>query len=256
MSGALPVDTLPLSLSAAAIPVPGDRESDVMMAVSLPQTATISQAPSGAAGRSLQGSLLAAAFDTRLKLRGEQRRAFRLPPYTADGDARDVVATLRLPPGTYQIRVAVGTPSGTGSVFADLDVPDVSRQALSIAGMFVRRSAETSSASPARAASAIPGVPAATRLFERSSHVAFWGRLLQQARPPARAEVTVAILTQAGARVLDVVDEFRPGPPGPSEADYEFDLPLSRLSPGDYVLDIDVRMASHSAHWSSSFTVH
>ena len=164
---------------------------------------------------------------------------------------------LELPPGRYQVRVAsYDTISGNvGSVIHDLEVPDFSRETLSLSGL-VLTSVFGSMTATARLDEALrtvlPAAPAALRTFPQNDEVAFFAEMYanQSSTGPYTVDVQARVHSDEGttlfehAQVFDSRDERNANRAFP----YSVRVPLSKLRPGAYVFTVNAESSlGHTA---------
>jgi hypothetical protein len=201
-----------------------------------------------------------AAFSADGKPGGAAQQTSTLPPIAALGGRQPVVnlpTHLELPPGDYEIRVAVADPlrGRVASVFQQVSVPTFGRAPLSLSGIAIEMAAggfETGSLAD------VPVSPITERTFSRADHVrAAFEAYQGTQRSDAIVAVTVR-LTIADAHGKTVHEEsvsltaesFQA-----RRARLRLGLPLDRLEPGDYALSIEVRTAKETSGRALRFTV-
>ena len=158
-----------------------------------------------------------------------------------------LITEMTLPPGRYQLRAAGGSKTGrAGSVIADLEIPDFSKEEFVLSGIAV-----TSTGSP-DTTTVIPGsnplndvfrTPiTASRDFDRSESLTLYAEAYEQGtRPPHIVDFTVDLRNEAGT-VLSrfTAQKSSKDVSGPAKA-YGFiaPMPLDDLQPGTYTLHIE-----------------
>jgi hypothetical protein len=154
-------------------------------------------------------------------------------PGAAPADAAGGKITFQAPPGPLQIRLTVEGAAGQtiDSDFRDVVVPDYAKveTLLSVPAIYRARTQRDINLIAADANAR----PSTAREFSRTErlHVRF------QAYVPGggAAAPTARLLNRGGSRMADVV--VKPAPArGPS--DFDADVPLASLPPGDYILEI------------------
>ena len=157
---------------------------------------------------------------------------------------------LNVPPGKYQLRVAAHDPgSGSvGSVLYDLEVPDFTKERLSISGLVLTSAAAMTAVPTARPDAelrmALPGPPVAARTFAQNDQLAIFVDVYDNDLTPVhKVDITTSLIADSG-RVVFKNDEER------STADLEgkpggfgigTTLALSDFDPGLYVLKVEAR---------------
>ncbi len=175
-------------------------------------------------------------------------------------DEYDLLMTLPVKPGRYEIRAAVhnATLDRNGSVYADVVVPDFSKAPLSLTGVIV-------SAKPARVAAPYfateaisPSVPTTRRVFRQADHVTAYLRAYQ-------GKVDVFAPVQVEIRILDdhdnvISNETQTLAPDDFSkkaraADVNYTLPASNLAPGNYLLTFEASAGTNKARRDVRFSV-
>jgi hypothetical protein len=167
-----------------------------------------------------------------------------IEPAAGDVVRYDVLSHFALTPGRYEIRFnATSTfADASGSVYADLEVPDLRRAAISVPGIslgYVTEGPRTDDL-----ASIMSVVPTTAREFTPADRVRALVRVFQG------GEAAVAPVTMT-ARILGsdstepvtqtaVIDAASFA--NARAADYELDLPFDRLAPGLHLLSISASL--------------
>jgi hypothetical protein len=140
--------------------------------------------------------------------------------------------------------VAAETDGQAGSLFTDLEIPDVSKEKLSLSGVIVGHPGR---GDRARAADALqlPVQPTVSRTFQRGDDVAVFLRAYQGGKSaPVPVSVRMTILDDRGVSQVEDARVLRPDQFGADRAaDVDVALPLARLIPGEYLLTIEVTLA-------------
>ena len=123
------------------------------------------------------------AYDMQARSRASERLNVRLAtrPGLAEDVRYTVLSRLTLEPGRYQLRLAARSAGlgKSGSVYCDLDVPDVSKAALSLSGVMLEVTPSISAAPKGRLSSLIPIVPTVQRDFVADEQVGAFVRVYQ-----------------------------------------------------------------------------
>jgi len=154
----------------------------------------------------------------------------------------DLLATLTLKPGRYNIRAATFSKEReiAGSVYTDVTIPDFEKDPLSLSGAVV-------SVSPGRAAlpanefgSWLPVAPTTTRALATNDSASVFLRIYTPAdRGEAAVSLGAEIRNSSDEVVFKKSDSLTPMSAGPvRSADYILRLPLATLAPGQYVVSI------------------
>jgi VWFA-related protein len=158
-------------------------------------------------------------------------------------------SAFEVPPGRYQVRVAAATEGGQrGSAIYDLEVPDFTREAVSMSGLAI------TSAAAARAPTArgndplrelLPGPPVTNRVFDRQDVVTVFAEFYENMRdaPPHQFEINTTLSVEGGRVVFEDFDtrssaELQGATGG---FGHRVDIPLSLYEPGLYVLRVSGR---------------
>jgi VWFA-related protein len=162
-----------------------------------------------------------------------------LQPAGGDETRVDIRRRLALAPGRYQLRLNVRSTrlNRGGSVYADLEVPDVARASLSLSGI-VLGAVDDGDASNAALAGVIPLVPTTARDFAPGDALQSFVRVFQGGAAPASGvTVTTEIFDAANTPHFSETKDL------PAEAfaaarsaGFQVVLPLDRLTAGPYLL--------------------
>ncbi|HEY6359455.1 MAG TPA: VWA domain-containing protein [Vicinamibacterales bacterium] len=195
-----------------------------------------------------------ATTDREGKPRGGGRHAVDLtlkPETLAQTKERGlrVVSQVDLPPGRYQLRVAVGEEGGrAGSVLYDLEVPDFYRGPLTMSGVAVTSalSRQTPTVLPKNPlADFLPGPPTTAREFSRDDELALFAEFYENApgAPPHRMDITTTLRDSTGRVVTQNTDERSSTELQGKQGGYGYSarLPLKTLEPGVYVVRVEGR---------------
>jgi VWFA-related protein len=245
----LPLPDLPLQLHASVVPAPGRREAWVIVTSGLLQSADFAAE---------HVTVLTAAFDTGATERARHRQSFDLPARAAASGTwqYDVHARFLLRPGRYEIRVAAESRDRRGTVMKSVDVPDFAAAPLSQSSVLIERTPAIAIQMDATREIA-PIVPTSARVFRRAERVSLFVRVSQGGKTPlSRVSMTTRIVNARDAIAFeqrdDLSDErFAAGRAG----DYRLDLPLGRLEPGDYLLQVDAIAGERTSSRDARFTV-
>ena len=164
---------------------------------------------------------------------------------TPDATGRyEVPFRLVINPGRCQLRAGVA-PAGqpTASVYADVDVPDFSRQGLSVSGLVLRAARSTRSDA---LTNLLSFVPTTRRTFTHGDDISAFLRVYPSQEESPRPPVMVTAL------VVDEGNQYMmlPGPEIESPASqregtgYSFKLPVQTLPPGEYMLFVETASES------------
>jgi len=169
-----------------------------------------------------------------------------------------VVDRLDVPPGRHQIRFAVHQPNGkTGSVVADVEVPDYAKTPLTLSGVALASAQSAGDRALLRdqpLETILGGAPTARRRFARGDVIAAYVEAYAGAGTRIEdVQLMAALETSAGRRVraLPVVPIVRES----GRIAVTARVPLADVSRGDYVLDIEARTTRHTVNRKVPFSV-
>jgi hypothetical protein len=171
----------------------------------------------------------------------------------------DAVARLDLRPGKYEIRVAGEhrDAARSGSVYTYVEVPDFSKEPLSLSGV-VLQSGATRLATPRDVFETItPIVPTSRREFLRTETVSVFARVyLGDETPPASVATRVRVVDTASKTVFGGTTTLAAAEFGEERStELKLDVPLQRLPPGEYLLTIEATLGKNTARRDVRFTV-
>ena len=229
----LPSGTLPLQVSVAPFAARNGKQAVVVVTTSVRRPVTSTHTTE-------RWKIHTAAFDpSSLKERAAQRQSIEaaLRP-NATGERRfEIQSRLALRPGRYEIRSAAEVPSAAGGVLTQVEIPDFAKARLSLSGLvlgFARTGDQD------RLAELLPIVPTTIRAFPHSSRVAAFLRVYQGGDGPllpVRMRLRIV-----DARMHAAIEEsmtLEPSKFGARRAaDCAFQLPLSKLLEGEYLLSL------------------
>lgn len=170
------------------------------------------------------------------------KKELKLPPATSDEMRYDVYQKLTLAPGRYQVRLnATSTALGkSSSVYADIDVPDFTRPAVSATAVLLGTKPGDAPRTDLLAP-ILPIVPTSARDFSPNEPVVAFLRVFQGgANPLVPITVTTQVLDTTDSKILDTKTTLAAEAfdPAVRSAPFEVALPLSGLAHGPYLLSI------------------
>jgi hypothetical protein len=167
----------------------------------------------------------------------------------------EVSSRLQLKTGRHEIRVAAEDPERhlIGSVYTYVEVPDFAKEPISMSGVVLG----TRPSEPGHAFHDLtPVAPTTRREFARADHVTAFVRAYQAEKDdPLPVTITTHIVDSLNRTVFEAKTPLPADPPARS-ADYRFELPLSSLGTGQYLLTIEaIRKANQKARREVIFAV-
>ena len=249
-AGALPSGNLPVDMSVAPFAAADGKQGVVVVTTGV-------RRPVRDATTVEKLDVRTAAFnvgETKERASHRQGAEITLRP-NASGERRvELYSRLALKPGRYEIRSAAETSGSAGGVFTQLEVPDFSKARLSLSGLVLgfARSGDRDGL-----ADLLPIVPTAARAFPRSGQIAAFVRVYQGGKDaPVPVQMHLRIVDAATQAIVDESLVLEPPRFGPRRAaDCPFQLPLSRLGEGEYLLAIEAAAGKNTARRDVRFRV-
>src|SRR5262249_8479520 len=117
----------------------------------------------------------------RVKMAQSMKADIALRPNVNGKVGYEVITRLDLPPGRYQLRLAahLASQNRSGSIYYDVDVPDFSKDALSMSGVVLNAAPGLTFAAQPTVTSLLPTVPTTQRFFARTDQVKTYLRIYQ-----------------------------------------------------------------------------
>ncbi len=257
IAAALPNGTLPMQVTLAPFASSSGTGAALAIVLDVDQPAPKARTPGTI-------DLETKAFTPDGDARGDHAQTVHLTLLPGAGDDAFVryqlLSQIDLKPGRYQLRIAAHNTSGdrTGSVFADVEVPDFSNSPASLSGILIEATPTPFSAPKDALAPLVPIVPTAERVFGRRDHASAFLRVYQGG--PSTLEplvLHITILNDQGETALDRSDEIGVASfdAKTRAADERVALPLDKLAPGDYLLTIETSRDKTTARRDVRFTV-
>lgn len=260
LTGLLPEGGTPIDMNAAAFAVPGTGKVAIALTVGVSAFASGRSAAAGSArGEPLE--IVATAFDQGGRPKSLARQTLELSwPEPAAGEPRfDALSRLDLPPGEYEVRVAVSGASRTASVFSYVTVPAFAAAPLSISNIVVGAPPGTMTAPRDFLSPLLPLVPTARREFARTDRFVAFFRIYQgTARhdPLAAVQLQSTVVDGHGMVVANETSTLDAAQFGASRtADHYLTVPLASLAPGDYLLKVETTMGARVAGRAMRFII-
>jgi hypothetical protein len=180
--------------------------------------------------------------NVELKLRPQTRQAVEMAGFR-------LLSRLSLLPGRYQLRVGARTAASeaVGTVHYDLEVPDFSKQPLSMSGLVI--SSDLSGLVPtARADEQLKEVlkapPTTHRDFSVADTLFVFGEVYDNdSRGPHRVDVRTALRAEDGRVVFNTAEDRGSDELGGARGGYGVltEIPLRDVAPGQYVLRMEAQ---------------
>jgi VWFA-related protein len=259
----LPERGLPLSVTAA--PFRGaDGAPVVVVTTGVRADATLrgpGNVPAGPAPQFEPIEILTTAFrDGERALEWQRQRLSIALPETAPNELRyESISTLRLKPGSYEVRVATRHERAgvLGSVHTYVDVPDFESDPVTLSGIVLLDRRAPTATPPEALGGVLATAPTTRRDFTTADRASALVRVYQpQGRPPAAVSLVFRVLDGQLRKVATAAhtlaaDQFAPA----GSADGRFELPLDTLPPGSYVLRVDAAGGRTTGRREVPFTV-
>ena len=261
LTGLLPAAATSVDLNASTFAVPGSQKAAVVLSVGVNAFAAAASAGEGGTGGGPL-EIVATAFDTGGRPKGMARQTLELswPPTAAIATQRfDALSRIDLPPGEYELRVAVSGTTRTASVFSYVTVPAFASAPLLLSNIVIGATAKTMTAPKDFLSPLLPVVPTTRREFARSDRLVGFFRIYQgtgRQDPLAPVKVQSTVVDARGTivasetKMLDA-GSFTDG----RAADYFAAVPLSTLDAGDYLLKVEAAVGTRVAGRAIRFVV-
>jgi VWFA-related protein len=205
--------------------------------------------------------VLIAAFAPNGTQRGTTRHTARVAGRAGSGDdvRYEVMSQIELPPGRYQLRLAVQSAAlnKTGSVYYDVDVPDFDRDPLSLSGIVLSVTPGVMTAPEGAFTPLIPVVPTTERTLAPDRDALAFLRVYQRGRSTPEPVKITTRLADARDRVVRRVtatleaEQFQ----STHAVDYRIPLALADLPPGAYLLTVEAAAGSRTVRRDVRFDV-
>lgn len=263
ISGLLPKADVPLQVWAASYAAPGQRTANVAITLAVRQTLGLRPA---ATTETVEVSIDAFTNEGRRRTGKSAKVSVSLRSGPAGVVGYEIVSSLPLSPGRYQLRIGARLQSDntTGSIYYDLDVPDFSRNAVSISAIALSAAPGVTSTS-AEAMPWLPMRPTTARLFERTDTVTAFARLYQQSQSAASTvrgqpmqsrqlmstvPVRARVVDAEGREVWTVRESLDGARFAQGHVDLSMAIPIATLKPGAHMLAIEARGVTQSVRFT------
>ena len=250
-SGPVALSALPLSL--AAVPVAIKRTTTGETAA---LTLTIGMTQPMVAKRTQQViHFQAAAFTPegrRVSPTIRNQLKFTLVPSWGKMIWYDALMQIPVKPGRYEVRVAAhrATDDVSGSVFADVMVPDFGDERISMSGVFLTAMSGPTGVPKDAFAQFVPVSPTASREFVRGDDLTAYFRIYQGgSHAPVDVPLTFRLVNEkdevlATSTGTIAASQFAPAT---RSADHRFALQMANLRPGRYLVTFEASLGDTTA---------
>lgn len=248
LASPLPVSGLPLALAAAVFKGADNKGAVVISTLIAARDLPLAE-KGGTFNNDLEVVITAADYGGKSYPGERATLALNLKPDSVPrlraGGFR-VLNQIDLPPGRYQLRVAVieGNTKRAGSVLYDLDVPDFSKEKLSISGLALTSASSglTLTARPKDPlAKMLPGPMTTFREFVVGDEVALFAEIYDNTgRQAHKVDIEATLKAEGGQTVFQTREERDSSElaGGPGGYGFAARVPLKDVSPGLYVLRV------------------
>jgi VWFA-related protein len=248
VGAALPKADVPMSVGVAPL-LGADRKSAVALVVGIrPKNA----GADGARTETIELSVGAFNPETgdHVTTRRQKMSVVWNPTDGTSSGEYEVLTRMPLSPGRYELRVGMkGSDGRTASVYTTADVPNFSKGDLALSGLVLSATPRPKVGGEAELGGLLPILPTARRTFRASDRVTGFVRVYEgNAKTFAPVAMTV--------RIVDTMDTtLSTSTQTVTSADYQFQVPLAGLAPGEYLLAIDAVRGTTTQQRSVRFKV-
>jgi hypothetical protein len=153
---------------------------------------------------------------------------------------------LALAPGRYQVRIGV-RESGAGelgSVFYDLDIPDFTKNGVSMSGVLLTAPSSTEVLTPETDAAVtpalLPGPATSRREFRQSDTLNMFAEVYDNVRDSRhQIDAVTTLLGENGTEVFKSTQTLAGSGAKNSTLQYSTNIPLKQIQPGRYLLRVE-----------------
>jgi VWFA-related protein len=182
------------------------------------------------------------------------------PVTTSEPVRYEALSHIELKPGRYQLRIAAysSLSDATGSVYADVDVPDFAKEPLSMSGVLLDVSPPPPSAPRGTLAAIAPIVPTSERAFQKLDRASAFVRVYQGGSDPLESvTVTTRVVDEHDIAIADRVETLTADRFSATTrfADYRFELPIATMTRGEYLLTFEAAVGKVTKRRDVRFTV-
>ena len=252
---ASPIPISGVTLRAFAAPFKGKgKTASVLVALEMdPNGLGLTQLPDGGLRGAVDVRMV--ATDVRANVMPQVRQVgnILIPADTRADLEREglhILTKTELPPGRYQLRIAIGTAQKGGSVIYDLEVPDYTKKQLAMSGVVLRGPSDPEgvflpAGDPLESLSR--GAPTTVRAFRADDKVSVFAEIYDNTGGRPHSVDLKADIRSENGEVTPVTAASRPSADSRNGGDtlrLETPLPLGKLAPGRYVLSVDVKSSA------------
>jgi VWFA-related protein len=242
-------NNLPFRFVAVAAPSKTRRVSSVHILIEI-NSAQLSGSPGV--------DVKAIGVDMTGRVRATDRFTGQLQRPIRTGESRWVrlALSLDLPPGRYQLRVAVARSDDgvAGSVFNEIDVPDFRRKFM-LGALIFGTEMSAGAIHADRILENLHVIPVATQDLPVNMTVRAGLPLRVSLGHHLENVLFVATLTSEEGTKRELLRVKRPATAFTDGGAFDFDVPLKELASGEYVLRLDVSIGEFSDHREIAFRV-
>lgn len=249
----VPGGTLPLAMTVAPISSQGARESVLAITVALREPL-----PPGRHTIELVTTALDAACPECTRQTQRQTLLFvaATGPHAA-AQTYEMLSRLSVKPGRYNVRAAATLDDRSGTVFADADVPNASKDTLSVSGLVMNVTPPALTAQARLLANDLPLVPSATRDFRPGMKATAFVRVTEggsSALSPVR--VVSTIRNEMNGVEFERTTTLAPSSFGARRStDYRLELPVDSLTPGSHLLTLELSVGQNVVTRDARLTI-
>ena len=253
MESPLPLPALPLAVTAAVFKGPAPKGAVVIS--TLVNGSTLPLVEDGGMFKN-DLEVIGLATDNKGKSFSTDRNTvnLNLKPDTAkrvQATGFRVIQSLELPPGKYQLRVAVreGNTKKAGMVTYDVEVPDFTKAPLVMSGVALT-SAMTGIAPTIRPKDPLekllPGPLTTYREFSQADELALFTEIYDNVKAPHKTAIAATVKAEGGQTLFQTREERDSAELAGSAGGYGFQarIPLRKMEPGLYVLRVEATAQS------------
>jgi len=252
----LPNADLPLQVAIA--PVAGKTSTNAVVTIVLGM-----QSPAGQQVASDSVDIQISSFTPDGVARGTstQKAAIAIRAATSPEPIHyEALSQISLKPGRYQLRIAAHSTASnaTGSVFADVEVPDFSKERVSLSGVFIEAQPGVASAPKAAFAPIAPVSPTSERTFTKRDRVSAFLRVYQGGTGRlSTVPLKTRIINESGIATMNDTIALAPElfDAGTRSSDHRLEIPVATLTPGRYLLALEATIDAVTARRYVRFIV-